>query len=225
MLSDRPGIKLNQYVSDYVIFDLETTGISCAYDAIVEIAAVKVSGGKITDSFSTLVNPERPIPYGASRVNGIYDEMVQDCPVIETALGGFLDFVEDRILVGHNIHAFDMKFIKRDATRLWGKTVGNDYIDTLAIARQYLPGLAHHRLSDLAVYYGISAEGAHRALADCKMNYHVFEQLGREMQTPQTEIKLCPRCRRPLKKRNGKFGLFWGCSGYPECRYTENIRD
>lgn len=89
-----------------------------------------------------------------------------------------MDFVEDRILVGHNIHAFDMKFIKRDATRLWGKTVGNDYIDTLAIARQYLPGLAHHRLSDLAVYYGISAEGAHRALADCKMNYHVFEQLG-----------------------------------------------
>ncbi len=137
---DRPGKRLYQDVSDYVIFDLETTGISCAGDAVIEIAALKVSGGKIADSFSTLVNPERPIPYGASRVNGIYDEMVQNCPVIETALGGFLDFAEDRILVGHNIHAFDMKFIKRDAARLWGKTVGNDYIDTLAIARQYLPG-------------------------------------------------------------------------------------
>ena len=101
--------------------------------------------------------------------------------------------MEDRILVGHNIHAFDMKFIKEMPCASGEKTVGNDYIDTLAIARQYLPGLAHHRLSDLAVYYGISAEGAHRALADCKMNYHVFERLGREKQTPQTEIKLCPR--------------------------------
>lgn len=223
MLSDRPGRRLQRYVPDYVVFDLETTGISCAGDAIVEIAAVKVSGGKITDEFSTLVNPLRPIPYGASRVNGIYDDMVQDSPVIETALRDFLDFAGDRVLVGHNIHSFDMQFITRDALRLWGRTVGNDYIDTLSLARRYLPDLRHHRLTDLAVYYGISAEGAHRALADCRMNQYIFEKLGREMVNTQTETKLCPRCGRTLKRRAGRFGTFWGCSGYPDCRYTEKI--
>lgn len=225
MLGDKRGTKLNKYVTDYVVFDLETTGTSTVNDAVIEISAVRVQGGRVTDEFSTLVNPERPIPYYASKVNNIYDEMVENAPLFEQALADFDTFIGDRILVGHNIHTFDMKFIWRDAESYWGKTFANDYIDTLPLARQCLPQLSAYKLTDLASFYHISADGAHRALADCGMNQQVFEKLGAELASPKAEglLKTCPRCGQLLKKRSGRYGDFWGCTGYPACRYTENI--
>lgn len=225
-LADIKGRKLNEYVKDYCIFDLETTGTSTTIDEVIEISAVKVLGGVVTDEFSTLVNPERPIPFFASDVNGIYDDMVEDAPVFEKALADFLEFAGDLVLVGHNIHTFDMKFIYRDAEKYWGKTIGNDYIDTLQIARAYLPQLSTHKLTALAEYYGINPDGAHRALNDCRMNQQLFECLAKEMQNPSDAakaVKKCPKCGNIMKKRNGKFGEFFGCSGYPDCKFTMNI--
>lgn len=102
------GNLLNTYVADYVVFDLETTGISPKTDEVVEISAVKVEHGKVTDEFSTLVNPKQRIPYGASRVNGITDDMVAEAPFFEQVLEEFLEFIEGFVLVGHNIARFDM---------------------------------------------------------------------------------------------------------------------
>ena len=226
MLSSKKGKCLNKHVADYCVFDLETTGTSCKMDEVVEISAVKVVGGEVVAEYSTLVNPGRPIPYLASVVNGITDDMVADSPDFETAFRGFLDFTGDMVLVGHNIHTFDMKFLYRDAEKFWGKTVGNDYIDTLTLSRICLPRLRHHKLVDLAEYYGVSIVGAHRALNDCRMNQIVFERLGQELAKPSDAakaVKVCPRCGSLLQKRSGRFGEFFGCSGYPNCRYTENI--
>ena len=226
MLSEKPGKKLNTYVPDYVVFDLETTGISCTSDEVVEISAVKVENRVIVDEFSTLVNPGMPIPAVASEVNGITDDMVQDSPAFEEVLRDFVDFIGDFTLVGHNIHTFDMKFIQRDALKYFGRQIGNDYIDTLQIARLYLTELGHHRLTDLADHYGIDSEGAHRALNDCRMNQQVFEFLSREMENPSEaarNVRICPQCGSPLKMRNGRYGDFWGCTAYPECRFTENV--
>ena len=225
MLSDKAGRCLNTYFKDYVVFDLETTGISVIKDDVVEISAVKVAGGEVVDEFSTLVNPGRHIPYGASEVNGITDDMVADAPLFVDALKGFLDFAGDGILVGHNIHSFDMKFICRDAMKFFGQVVGNDYVDTLKIAQAYLPELHHHTLTDLACHYGIDCAGAHRALNDCRMNQRIFECLAKEMEHPSEaamRVRKCPRCGCVLKLRSGRYGDFWGCTGYPECRYTEN---
>ena len=107
----------------------------------------------------------------------------------------------------------------------WGKTIDNDYVDTLYMARSVLPQLSHHRLVDLAQHYGISDEGAHRALADCRMNQKVFELLAKEDGKAGAEsglVKECPLCGNMLKKRSGKFGEFFGCMSFPRCRYTEN---
>ena len=172
------GNLLNTYVADYVVFDLETTGISPKTDEVVEISAVKVEHGKVTDEFSTLVNPKQRIPYGASRVNGITDDMVAEAPFFEQVLQEFLEFIEGFVLVGHNIARFDMNFLYRDVEKYFERSLPNDYIDTLQMARRELPNLEHHRLTDLAEYYGISAEGAHRALNDCRMNQQVFEKMG-----------------------------------------------
>lgn len=164
MLGDTQGRKIDRYVPDYVVFDLETTGVSCVTDRVIEISAVKVQGKKIVDKFSMLVNPEMKIPFRASQVNHIYDDMVKDAPVFEKALADFDAFIGDMVLVGHNIHTFDMKFIQRDARAYWGKTFANSYIDTLVLARKCLPQLSGHKLTDLAAHYCICSDGAHRAL-------------------------------------------------------------
>lgn len=226
MLTSKPGKKRIEYVPDYVLFDLETTGISCEYDEVIEISAVKVQAGEVVDEFTTLVNPGRPIPPQASRVNGITDDMVADSPTFEEALKDFLEFASDAVLVGHNIISFDMKFMQRDVQKFFGKYIGNDCIDTLQLARLYLPELHHHTLTDLAGHYGIDADGAHRALNDCRMNQKVFECLKKEIENPSEAaraVKKCPKCGNLLKRRSGRYGEFWGCMGYPDCRYTMNI--
>ena len=156
MLGNTKGRLINKYVPDYVLFDLETTGTSSNYDEVIEISAVKVQSGVIVGEFSQLVNPGKSIPYAASMVNHITDDMVAEAPEFEEILQAFMDFVGDSILVGHNINSFDMEFLYRDSERYFGQTVTNDYIDTLKLARLCLPDLGHHRLSDLAQYYGIS---------------------------------------------------------------------
>lgn len=220
-MKSHKGKRLVKYVPDYVVFDLETTGVNVIKDDIIEISAVKVLGGKVTDTFSTLVNPGRPIPYYATQVNGITDEMVEDAPDIREALADFLTFAGDAMLVGHNIQSFDLNFVSNAAEGHLGKTVENDYIDTLYMARSCLPELSHHKLVDVASYFHISAEGAHRALCDCIMNQKCYEEMGK-LQANQ-KLELCPKCGGELRKRNGKFGEFFGCSNYPACRYTRNI--
>ena len=220
MTGKKTARRLVKYVRDYVVFDLETTGISYVKDRIIEISAVKAADGRVTDTFSTLVNPQRPIPYGATQVNGITDEMVKDAPVIQEVLADFLDFVKDDVLVGHNIHSFDLKFIERDAQELFGREITNDYIDTLYMARSCLPQLSHHKLTDLAAYFHISTDGAHRALNDCMMNQQCYEQMAQiQIGLP---LEICPKCGGEMKKRSGRFGEFFGCSNYPKCRYTKN---
>lgn len=226
MLGNTKGKLINQYIPDYVIFDLETTGISCRYDEVIEISAVKVRGGKVTEDFSELLNPGRPIPFAASRVNHISDDMVAGAQPFSEVLPRFLKFIEEDTLVGHNISTFDMKFLYRDCEKYFGQTLTNNYIDTLRLSTLCFPEMHHHRLSDMAEHYGISTSGAHRALADCVMTQQVFEKLAGELKhSPNrvADMTTCPECGMPLMKRSGRYGEFWGCTGYPDCRYTRNI--
>ena len=120
-MSTQKGTLINKYTPNYVIFDLETTGISPNYDEVIEISALKVKGGEVVDEFNTLVNPGRKIPFGATKVNGITNAMVAEAPAFSHVLAEFLDFAEGLVLVGHNIARFDMKFIWRDAEQYFGR--------------------------------------------------------------------------------------------------------
>ena len=211
----------------YVVFDLETTGINQEIDAIIEISAVKVKNHEVTEEFSTLVNPGRKIPKAATAVNGITDDMVADAPDIGTAMEAFLAFIGDDVLVGHNIHTFDTNFAYDAALNSLGKELTNDYIDTLYMARRCLPQLSHHKLTDVSAHFGIETEGAHRALCDCRMNQRCYEEMGKLMQDkelPDEKVQSCPLCGSELILRKGKFGMFYGCSGFPGCRFTKNVR-
>lgn len=226
MLGTTEGTLLNKYLKDYVIFDLETTGTNCNADEVIEISAIKVINEEVKEEFSFLVNPGMPIPFWATNVNGITDAMVADAPVFKDVLEKFLEFAGNLPLVGHNIHTFDMKFMYRDCQKYFGKTLSNDYVDTLKLARLYLPKLQAYKLVDLAKYYNLSTEGAHRALNDCRMNQQIFYYLGQEM-LPENMKKngliSCPNCGSLMKLRKGQYGEFMGCSGYPNCKYTMKV--
>lgn len=232
------GKRLLYHNGNYIVFDLETTGLSPATDEIIEISAIRVRQNQAADEFSTLVNPHIPIPYAATQVNGITDSMVASAPDLRRALDDFLAFVGNDILVGHNIHTFDTNFLYDGAVRALGRKVTNDYVDTLYLARNCLPALRHHRLTDLAEHFSISTEGAHRALKDCHMNYQCYLELGKlweEKERRRLEKggqlsdddaameESCPRCGSPMARRKGRYGSFWGCTNYPMCRYTKNI--
>ena len=221
MLTTQKGRNIDSYIENYVLFDLETTGISWRSDDVIEISALRVRNGQVTECFSSLVDPGRPIPWAASRVNNITDDMVAGEPTMEEILPQFLEFVGEDVLAGHNIARFDLNFLYRDSMVRFGLLPGNDYVDTLLFARQSLPGLPSYALTALAEHYGLTTQGAHRALNDCRVNQQVFERLARES---RQEAKRCPRCGQPMALRKGRFGAFYGCTGYPGCRYTENVK-
>ena len=133
---------------DYVVFDLETTGFSPDVNKIIEIGAVKVQKGKITDRFSTFVNPQVPIPFNIEKLTSINDEMVISAPVIEDILPEFMEFSKDCVMVAHNAD-FDMSFIKKNCERI-GIPCDPTIVDTVALARVLLPKLNRFKLDTVA---------------------------------------------------------------------------
>ena len=157
---------------DFVVFDIETTGFSPVNDRIIEIGAVKVSGGEVVDRFSAFVNPKVPIPYEIEKLTGIRDEMVLDAPDIAEVLPQFLAFCADCVLVAHNAN-FDMSFIMENAGRL-GFPTEYTYVDTVGIARVLLPNQNKHTLDAVAKTLGISLENHHRAVDDAECTAWIF---------------------------------------------------
>ncbi len=163
----------NQNLDDtYVVFDLETTGFSPDKNKIIEIGAVKVVHGEITERFSTFVNPEVPIPYRIEELTSIRDDMVIDAPKIETILPQFMEFCGDAIMVAHNAD-FDMSFIIKNCERQ-GIEKEFTIIDTVALARILLPQLNRFKLDTVAKALGVSLENHHRAVDDAGCTAEIF---------------------------------------------------
>ena len=149
----------------FIAFDLETTGFLPGVDKIVEIGAVRFIDGEVDAVFSTLVDPLRTIPPGASAVNGISDEMVKGKPKIETLLGPLSDFCADDILVAHNA-AFDYGFLNADYNKHEVHTPRGVILDSYPMAKKVFPGLANYKLITLVQHLQIDAKGFHRAEGD-----------------------------------------------------------
>ncbi len=163
----------NQQLDDvYVVFDLETTGFSPDKNKIIEIGAVKVERGAITERFSTFVNPEVPIPFHIEELTSIRDDMVMDAPKIEEILPQFLEFCEGAIMVAHNAE-FDMSFIRKNCERQQ-LTAEFTVIDTVALARMLLPHLNRFKLDTVAKALGISLDHHHRAVDDAACTAEIF---------------------------------------------------
>ena len=166
------GERGQDFSAEFVVFDIETTGFSPVNNRIIEIGAVKVSGGEISDRFSSFVNPDVPIPFEIEKLTGINDSMVMGAPFIEEVLPEFLAFCKDAVLVAHNAN-FDMSFIKENALR---QNIRRQftYVDTVGIARILLPHQAKHTLDAVAKTMGVSLENHHRAVDDAEATAEIF---------------------------------------------------
>ena len=158
--------------ADFVVFDIETTGFSPVNNKIIEIGAVKIQQGEITDRFSVFVNPGVPIPFEIEKLTSINDSMVMDAPPIEVILPQFLDFCQNAVLVAHNAN-FDMSFIMENAKKQ-GLSRKFTFVDTLGIARVLLTHQAKHTLDAVAKTLSISLENHHRAVDDAECTAHIF---------------------------------------------------
>lgn len=157
---------------EFVVFDLETTGLSRFADKITEIGAVRVKNGEITETFNELVNPEKLIPEKVTELTGITNEMVMDKAKIDQALPRFLDFAKDAILVGQNSD-FDIGFVRENAHNL-GIEFKPIYMDTLPMARSLFEDMSRFSLDKIARKLNIPAFNHHRASDDARATGQIF---------------------------------------------------
>ena len=169
IVTDARGQSLD---STFVVFDIETTGFSAVNDRIIEIGAVKVENGMITEKFSEFVNPERPIPFEIEKLTSINDRMVEDAPNISVILPKFMDFCGGSVLVAHNAD-FDTGFIRHNCEVL-GLPYDYTYVDTLGIARSFLEGLKNYKLDTVVEAMGCTLANHHRAVDDAGATADVF---------------------------------------------------
>ena len=163
--------------TDFVVFDLETTGAKAPPCRVTEIGAFRVSNGRITEQFHTLVNPQIPIPAFITSLTGISDDMVREAPLFSEVVDDLLAFLGDSVLVAHNAQ-FDMRFINHEISRVYGEyRLANPCLCTVQLSRKLLPDIENHKLKTVAEHYSISLVNHHRASDDAKATAEIFVNL------------------------------------------------
>lgn len=161
----------------YVVIDVETTGMDCYKDGIIEIGAIRIVKGEIVESFSELVKQKGEISKEVSALTGISQEMISEKGrELEQVIVEFWDFAGKSPLLGHNLR-FDLSFIGRASAEADIVVPSSPRMDTLSLARRKIRDIPDYRLETLADHFGIQVDTKHRALADCVTTFHVFEKL------------------------------------------------
>ena len=187
------GNSLLDFINDFTIIDLETTGLDPMYDHIIEVGAIKYRDGNEVDRISYLIKPNDLIdddedydedydedddcyliPKFIEELTGITNDMLKDAPLFNEVKNEIWDFLDGETLIGHNVN-FDINFLY-DAFISDGMILSNDFIDTMRVSRHILPELNHHRLTDLCNYYNIDSN-YHRAIDDCIATFQVYSEL------------------------------------------------
>ncbi|OFV69141.1 exonuclease domain-containing protein [Acetobacterium wieringae] len=189
------------FPNEFVVVDIETTGLSPVYDSIIEVSALKVKNNQIVDSFTSLAKPSggfmplfpsedrdylydndgRPFYYVSefiTNLTGITNEMLNNAPDLKSVLNDFFPFVADSIIVGHNV-SFDINFLKANISELLNENFDCNYVDTMRIARKLFKDKKHHRLIDIVDYLEIQVDESktHRSLYDCEITLNCYDSM------------------------------------------------
>jgi DNA polymerase-3 subunit epsilon len=193
--------------AEFVIFDLETTGLSAERDRICELGAVRVRGLELVDSFESLVNPGVSLPEPVARLTGLRDPELRRAPRVSTVVRRFLDFAGESLLVAHNAR-FDQRFLERQLLAQHGRRLSEPPLCTAALARRLLEGrLRRVGLASLAHFFGVPTHPCHRALPDAEATAQVLlhliglaQELGAR-RLSELRALAAPRKRRVYDKR------------------------
>lgn len=193
------GKSLLDFPNEYVVIDVETTGLNPSYDFIIELSAVKIKNNAIIDTFSTLVKPDEALYEDESsneyyvddfitELTGITNEMLKNAPYISDVLEQFLSFVGNSIIIGHNVN-FDINFIYDNVLEILKRDFSNDFVDLLRISRKVFPDFENHKLSTLADNFKVEVERSHRAEYDCITTFKCFEFCRNYVEKNQIDIQ------------------------------------
>ncbi len=185
-IRDKKGKCLTKLVDNYVLLDIETTGLSPLKDDIIEIGAIKVEKDKIVDEYSSLIKIDRKLDPFIIQLTGITDKMLKEGKSTEIVLKEFLNFLGDNVIIGHNVN-FDINFIYEKCKKYLGTYVINDYIDTMQVAKKAIPNSINYKLGTLAKRFEIDYSNAHRGLNDVEITYHVYNKL-KDILNPQISL-------------------------------------
>lgn len=191
------GQSLLLSLNDYVVIDIETTGLAPGSSAIIELAALRVKNGQIAGKFQTLVNPEQSISRFITNLTGITNAMTRNAPKIHNALTDYLDFVAGDVVIGHNVH-FDVNFIYDNAVAYLNRPFCNNFIDTMRISRKLYKHCRGHKLTDLVRRFEIGTAVMHRALADVEQTQQCYEYMKTGLDCPDCAADLLTPFQLPL---------------------------
>lgn len=170
------GEEILQFIDEYSVIDIETTGFDPKRDSIIEIGVLKVSNGEIVNTYSTLIKSKNEISEFIENLTGISNKDLENAKDLKTALSEFVEFVGNDILVGHNV-SFDINFLYDNCLRVLNVPLSNDFVDTLSLSKIYLNGMKNHKLETLADYLDIHPQNKHRAIADCDTTFECYNKL------------------------------------------------
>ncbi len=165
-----------EFIDNYTVIDIETTGLSCVKNEIIELSALKIRNNTVVDKFSSLVKPQGHINSFIRGLTGISDDLVKDAKDITRVLPSFIDFIDKDTVLGHNVK-FDLRFIKYNLQKHFQRDFNNYAVDTMKISRKYCTALTSHRLQSLAEHFNINTKGHHRALKDCEITNDVYQNI------------------------------------------------
>lgn len=170
------GNSLPRFFSDFVVIDIETTGLSPDFDSIIEFSGIRVRNYHVVDRFETLIKPPFPVSPFITELTGITNDMLEQAPTISEVIINIRSFLADDVIVGHNVN-FDINFLYDAMMTNQGVPLSNDFVDTMRLSRKALPELDHHRLSDIAVALNVAQSRSHRAMEDCETTLACFVAL------------------------------------------------
>lgn len=170
------GTSKMEFLPDYIVIDFETTGLSPQYDCIIEIGALKVQKGEISEQYSTLVNPGFELDPFISELTGITDEMLHDAPAIADVLPLLIDFIGNDTVIAHNAN-FDINFLYDNCLNILKDPFSNDFIDTMRVSRRIFKDIKCHRLSNLVELLKLDGQAEHRALGDCQCTHQLYQYM------------------------------------------------
>ena len=173
---EHKGKSLLKWVDNYVLVDIETTGLSPRTDEIIEIGAIKVVENKIVDTYDTLLRIDGYLNPFITRLTGITNEMLEEGKKQEEALKEFIEFAGNETIMGHNVN-FDINFIYDKCESYLDYYLSNDFVDTMRIAKHVLPNVRNYKLGTLADYFDVDYRNAHRGLKDVEITYEVYNKM------------------------------------------------
>lgn len=195
------GNSLTEIPLNYTVIDVETTGLDPKFDEIIEIGALKIKDDKIVDKFETLIRPDGYYYYDDDNneyfsyidefitdLTGITNEMLDKSPTIDEMLPKLLYFIEDDILVGHNVN-FDINFLYDITLEKLDHKLQNDFVDLMRLTRKIYPEFKNHKLITVAENFDVNTSESHRALSDCSITYECFSKISQYIDKNDIDLK------------------------------------